>query len=278
VPLRARLESPPEASAATGAVRVGEAPPGLGASAVAMGSDPVDLSALRGRVVILDFWASWCGPCRQMMPVLNQMSERYRAQGLTVLGLTDESVDVARTVGMRLNIRYTLASNALALRSYAVQSLPTMVVVDRGGNVREVTIGTEAPQALTRTIERLLAEPSPGAQGACGVCRYPTRCATSSGTPPPRNSTPSSDRPTATVGRSWSAAATPSTCCTSATPSVATRMVPPSAASPVPMLNIARDGARSATRLAASRSRSRSVSRSPGAVLRSRSVPGGTQS
>jgi thiol-disulfide isomerase/thioredoxin len=161
VPLRARLESPPEASAATGAVRVGEAPPGLGASAVAMGSDPVDLSALRGRVVILDFWASWCGPCRQMMPVLNQMSERYRAQGLTVLGLTDESVDVARTVGMRLNIRYTLASNALALRSYAVQSLPTMVVVDRGGNVREVTIGTEAPQALTRTIERLLAEPSP---------------------------------------------------------------------------------------------------------------------
>ncbi|MDB4932903.1 MAG: hypothetical protein JWM10_5387, partial [Myxococcaceae bacterium] len=147
--------------APVGSLRVGQAPPLLGASAVAMGSDPVDLAQLRGRVVILDFWASWCGPCRQMMPVLNQMSERYRAQGLTVLGLTDESVDVARTVGMRLNIRYTLASNALAMRSYSVQSLPTMVVLDRGGNVREVTVGTEAPQALTRTIERLLAEPSP---------------------------------------------------------------------------------------------------------------------
>lgn len=160
VPVRARLEAPPE-DAPPGALRVGQAPPGLGRSAVAMGADPVDLSQLRGRVVILDFWASWCGPCQQMMPVLNRMADRYRAQGLTVVGLTDEPVDVARTVGMRLNIRYTLASNATAMRSYAVQSLPTMVVLDRGGNVREVTVGTEAPGALSQTIERLLAEPSP---------------------------------------------------------------------------------------------------------------------
>jgi thiol-disulfide isomerase/thioredoxin len=160
VPVRARLEAPPE-DAAPGSLRVGQTPPVLGTSAVAMGSDPVDLSQLRGRVVILDFWASWCGPCRMMMPVLNQMADRYRAQGLTVLGLTDESIDVARSVGLRMNIRYTLASNASAMRSYGVQSLPTMVVLDRGGHIREVTIGTEAPRVLTQTIERLLAEPSP---------------------------------------------------------------------------------------------------------------------
>lgn len=160
VPVRVRLEAPPDA-APRGALRVGQAPPVLGSSAVAMGSDPVDLVQLRGRVVILDFWASWCGPCQMMMPVLNRMADRYRAQGLTVLGLTDESVDVARSVGLRLGIRYTLVSNAMAMRSYAVHSLPTMVVLDRGGNVREVTVGTEAPRALTRTIERLLAEPTP---------------------------------------------------------------------------------------------------------------------
>ena len=160
VPVRARLESPPEA-APHGELRVGQAPPALGTSTLAMGTDPVDLAQLRGRVVILDFWASWCGPCQMMMPVLNQMSDRYRAQGLTVLGLTDEPVEVARSVGLRLGIRYTLASNAVAMRSYAVQNLPTMVVLDRGGNVREVTVGTEAPRALTQTIERLLAEPTP---------------------------------------------------------------------------------------------------------------------
>ena len=160
VTVRARLEAPPDA-APQGTPRVGQAPPVLGSSAVAMGSDPVDLERLRGRVVILDFWASWCGPCRMMMPVLNQMADRYRAQGLTVLGLTDESVDIARSVGMRLGIRYTLASNATAMRSYAVQSLPTMVVLDRAGRVREVTVGAESPRSLSQSIERLLAEPSP---------------------------------------------------------------------------------------------------------------------
>lgn len=158
--LRPRLEAPPEAARA-GPLRVGQAPPALGTSTVAMGSDPVDLAQLRGRVVILDFWASWCGPCRMMMPVLNRMADRYRAQGLTVLGLTDEPIDIARSVGLRLGIRYTLASNTMAMRSYAVQSLPTMIVLDRGGHIREVTVGTEAPQALTQTIERLLSEPSP---------------------------------------------------------------------------------------------------------------------
>ena len=126
-----------------------------------MGTDPVDIARLRGRVVILDFWASWCGPCRMMMPLLNQMSDRYRAQGLTVIGLTDEPVEVARSVGLRLGIRYTLASNADAMRSYSVRNLPTMVVLDRAGTVREVTVGTETPRALTQTIERLLAEPIP---------------------------------------------------------------------------------------------------------------------
>ena len=160
VPVRARLESPPEA-ASQGEIRLGQSPPSLGTSTSAMGTDPVDIALLHGRVVILDFWASWCGPCRMMMPLLNQMSDRYRAQGLTVIGLTDEPVEVARSVGLRLGIRYTLASNADAMRSYSVRNLPTMVVLDRAGTVREVTVGTETPRALTQTIERLLAEPIP---------------------------------------------------------------------------------------------------------------------
>lgn len=143
---------------ATSTPTVGSPAPAVGASTVAMGTDPVDLGALRGRVVVLDFWASWCGPCRMMMPALNRLAERFRAQGLSVIGLTDEPVNIARAVGTQMGIRYTLASNPTAMGSYGVQSLPTLVLVDRAGIVREVTVGYESPRALEAAITRLLNE------------------------------------------------------------------------------------------------------------------------
>lgn len=155
LPLHATLVE----AAARGLTR-GAAPPPLGASLV-MGAGPVDLSALRGRVVLVDFWASWCGPCRAMMPVLNRLSQRFGAQGLTVIGVTDESAAIARRVGMQMGIRYTLASGPSTVTRYNVQSLPTLVAIDRGGRVREIAVGFEGPARLEALVARLLAEPTP---------------------------------------------------------------------------------------------------------------------
>jgi thiol-disulfide isomerase/thioredoxin len=159
VPLDVTLAEVPHGGGGRG-VSTGQTPPPLGATPV-MGSDPVDLAQLRGRVVVVDFWASWCGPCRAMMPVLNRLSQRYAAQGLTVIGLTDEAPSIARQVGSSMGIRYTLATSDVAMGSYRVDSLPTMVMIDRSGRVREVTVGMESPRELESAITRLLAEPTP---------------------------------------------------------------------------------------------------------------------
>ncbi len=141
-------------------VQRGAVPPPLMATRV-MGDGPVELAALRGRVVLVDFWASWCGPCRMMMPALNRLSQRYGAQGLTVLGVTDESASIARSVGMQMNIRYTLATSPTGGSRYNVSSLPTLVAIDRAGRVREVSVGYEGPARLEALVTRLLAERAP---------------------------------------------------------------------------------------------------------------------
>ncbi|MEZ4405568.1 MAG: redoxin family protein [Polyangiales bacterium] len=157
VPLSVTLGGMP----AAGGVQVGAAPPALGPMNVVQGAGPTDLAQLRGRVVLLDFWASWCGPCRMMMPSIQRLSARYAAQGLTVIGLTDDPPAVARAAGARLGVTYTIASTDSAMGAYGVRSLPTMILVDRAGNVRHVTVGVENPAEVERQIVALLAERAP---------------------------------------------------------------------------------------------------------------------
>jgi thiol-disulfide isomerase/thioredoxin len=126
---------------------------------------PASLDALRGRVVLLDFWASWCGPCRILSPVLSGWQARYGAQGLTVLGVTTDSPDVAASAKETLGIRYPVASDAQAATSkaYGVASLPTLFIIDRKGVVRDAAIGYDPGQdaEVEALVKTLLAEPVP---------------------------------------------------------------------------------------------------------------------
>lgn len=141
---------------------VGARAPDFGALDTVQGSITPSLPALKGRVVVLEFWASWCGVCHVMAPTLNGWHDRYSAQGVTVLGVTNDPVEVAGRTAGELGMGYPLASDASGqmLRAYRAYALPTLFVIDKQGNVRDVLIGYSTPRLreIEALVRKLIAE------------------------------------------------------------------------------------------------------------------------
>ncbi len=102
------------------------------------------LAEQRGKVVMINFWASWCAPCRQEMPLLNELYQRYERAGFTLFGVNvEQNPDAAKkfldTVGVSFPILYD--SETTVSRAYNVNAMPTTVMVDRDGKVRYVNRG-----------------------------------------------------------------------------------------------------------------------------------------
>src|ERR1700722_10366376 len=135
----------------------------LAVRALPVSAAPLDLSALRGRVVYLDFWASWCGPCQQSFPWMESMQKAYEAQGLTVLAI---NVDRDRADADRFlkifhpdfDIRFD-PSGSWA-EEFKVSGMPTSVLIDRHGAVRFTHVGFWPAQGdvSAQQIRKLLDE------------------------------------------------------------------------------------------------------------------------
>jgi peroxiredoxin len=99
----------------------------------------VKLSELRGQVILLNFWASWCGPCRQEMPLLEKLHKRYSALGFTVLGVNvEEDPRKAKTLLKDISVSFPIlfdTSNKVS-KQYKVSAMPSTVMIDRDGNMR----------------------------------------------------------------------------------------------------------------------------------------------
>lgn len=121
----------------------------------------VHLRDLRGAVVVLDFWASWCGPCRQSMPYIQKMHDEWAAKGLTVLGLNvGEEAATAEKFAHDESYTFRMLFDAepQVTRSYFLQALPTTVVIDRAGRVAFRDTGWSSPDELQAAVQRALAE------------------------------------------------------------------------------------------------------------------------
>jgi thiol-disulfide isomerase/thioredoxin len=164
VTLRIALVSRPTVDEMVRMDRVGAfAPAWVGVEGV--GDAPTSIASLRGKVVVLDFWATWCGPCRVLGPKLSAIQARYGAQGLRVIGMTTEAGEDAALFAQRVGLKYSLASDPTTetTRAYGVSALPTLFVIDKRGVVRDVAIGyaPEHDARLEATVKQLLAEPAP---------------------------------------------------------------------------------------------------------------------
>jgi thiol-disulfide isomerase/thioredoxin len=147
---------------------------------------PTKLAELRGQVVLLDFWAPWCGPCRVTFSRLQKLHDTYKGKGLVILGMTNffgraegkelnhaQELVYLRTFKktFRLPYGFAVADSEDNDRNYAVGSIPTTFLIDRRGVVRFISVGSGEREnaALHAMIKRLIAEPAPRASASAAT-------------------------------------------------------------------------------------------------------------
>jgi thiol-disulfide isomerase/thioredoxin len=140
-------------------VRADELGPAPGFSLRGVDGHMVKLSDFKGKPVVVDFWATWCGPCRATMPHLNEMQRRYESQGLVILGLSvdDAAAGDVRRFADRIGVRFRLAmADERVLDQYGpIHAIPTTFFINRRGNLVRRVVGALDAETLDGYVQEL---------------------------------------------------------------------------------------------------------------------------
>jgi len=131
-------------SSAALALEQGQQAPDFTLPDITEGKPPITLSALRGKTVYVDFWASWCAPCLRSMPLINELYVKYREQGFEVIAINvDDPIEDGRDFLLDTPLDYLIAADTKGemLGAYGVRGMPTSFLIDHEGVVRMVHTG-----------------------------------------------------------------------------------------------------------------------------------------
>jgi peroxiredoxin len=156
--------------AGTATTPVGERPPAPDFTLSTPSGASLSLAELHGKVVLLNFWATWCVPCRKEMPAIEALYQRYKDRGLEVVAISLDKIAAApveafvKEVGV--TYRVVLDPTWATARTYGVRGLPATFLIDRAGQVVLQELGERdwMEAAKQQTVEGLLQEPEAGKQ------------------------------------------------------------------------------------------------------------------
>jgi peroxiredoxin len=133
----------------------------------------VKLSDYRGKVVLLDFWATWCGPCQAEIPWFMDLERRQKDKGFAVLGVSmdDDGWDAVKPFLSKLGVNYRvlMGTDEAAQRYGGIESLPTTFLIDREGRIAAVHVGLNNRKDFDDGVAELLQAPAPAAGGRAAL-------------------------------------------------------------------------------------------------------------
>jgi peroxiredoxin/outer membrane lipoprotein-sorting protein len=128
-------------------------------SAKSLDGDSVELSSLRGKVVVLDFWATWCPPCREELPTVDKLRAEF-GDKVQFFGISDEDAGTVKGFLRKNNngLPTLMDQKETVHRQYGVSAIPTLLVIDRDGVIRSHFIGGRSPETLRDAIAKVLGQ------------------------------------------------------------------------------------------------------------------------
>jgi thiol-disulfide isomerase/thioredoxin len=116
------------------------------------------LSQNKGKVVLVDFWATWCGPCRMTLPSLDALYKKYHAKGLEIVGVSAESLEDLKSFQATAKLSYPLFNDIghITTNQYQAYAFPTLAVIDKQGNIQRIEVGAHPQAEIEKWIKEYL--------------------------------------------------------------------------------------------------------------------------